>query len=124
MRHSHHSGIIRLFAVYEDSNFVYLIQELCKGGELLDHILKAKYFDEREAAAIMLKLTQILAYLHANQVADNLKLFIMFLVSRLSTEISNHPTSCSSGRTAKTQKIFVLLILALQNCCAPKMAYS
>jgi serine/threonine protein kinase len=42
------------------------------GGELLDHILKAKYFDEREAAAIMLKLAQILAYLHANQVSDNL----------------------------------------------------
>ncbi|KAI6182162.1 Non-specific serine/threonine protein kinase [Aphelenchoides bicaudatus] len=68
LRHSHHAGIIRLFAVYDDGNSVYLVQELCRGGELLDHIFKAKYFDEHEAALIMLKLAQILAYLHSNQI--------------------------------------------------------
>lgn len=47
---------------------MYLVQELCTGGELLDHILKAKHFSEKEASAIMLKLAQILSYLHSNQV--------------------------------------------------------
>lgn len=47
---------------------MYLVQELCRGGELLDHILKAKHFSEREASAIMLKLAHILSYLHSNQV--------------------------------------------------------
>lgn len=54
--------------MYEDNTSVYLVQELCRGGELLDNLLKAKHFHEKEAASIMLKLAQILSYLHSNQI--------------------------------------------------------
>lgn len=68
LRHSHHPNIVRLCAVYEDENSVYLFQELCRGGELLERIIAQKHFSEREAAAVMDKLANVLAYLHSNQV--------------------------------------------------------
>ena len=68
LRHSHHPNIARVYAVYEDAEHIYLIQELCNGGELLDRIIAQKHFSEREAAAVMNKLANVLAYLHSNQV--------------------------------------------------------
>ena len=68
LRHSHHANIAHLYAVYEDDNALYLVQELCRGGELLDHILRAKHFSEAKAAALTAKLAAVVAYLHAHQV--------------------------------------------------------
>uniref|UniRef100_A0A7E4WBH6 Ribosomal protein S6 kinase n=1 Tax=Panagrellus redivivus TaxID=6233 RepID=A0A7E4WBH6_PANRE len=67
-RHGHHANIARVYAVYEDEQKVYLILELCKGGELLDRILSRKSFTEREAASVFTKIASVVAYLHKNQV--------------------------------------------------------
>uniref|UniRef100_A0A914RUU4 Protein kinase domain-containing protein n=1 Tax=Parascaris equorum TaxID=6256 RepID=A0A914RUU4_PAREQ len=68
LRYSHHANIVKLFAVYEDEVSVYLVEELCRGGELLSRIIAQRHFSEREAAAVMLKLANAVSYLHANQV--------------------------------------------------------
>ncbi len=68
LRYSHQQNIVRLHDVFEDQHSVYLILELCRGGELLDKILKQKFFSEREAAGVMLKIANTVAYLHSNQV--------------------------------------------------------
>lgn len=65
---------MKLYAVYEDNMNVYLVEELCRGGELLSRIMSLKHFSEREAAAVMLKLANAISYLHSNQV------FIIFLL--------------------------------------------
>ncbi|XP_066953718.1 ribosomal protein S6 kinase alpha-2 isoform X2 [Macrobrachium rosenbergii] len=67
-RYGHHSNIISLRDVYEDDSHVYLVMELMKGGELLDKILRQKFFSEREASAVLLTLTQAVQYLHQNGV--------------------------------------------------------
>uniref|UniRef100_A0A8R1TQR8 non-specific serine/threonine protein kinase n=1 Tax=Onchocerca volvulus TaxID=6282 RepID=A0A8R1TQR8_ONCVO len=67
-RYSHHPNIVKLNAVYEDNSSVYLVEELCKGGELLNRIMTLKHFSEREAAAVMLRLANAISYLHSNQV--------------------------------------------------------
>uniref|UniRef100_A0A0N5ALS1 Ribosomal protein S6 kinase n=1 Tax=Syphacia muris TaxID=451379 RepID=A0A0N5ALS1_9BILA len=67
-RYSHHPNIVKIHEVYEDDNSVYLVEELCKGGELLDRIISQKHFSEREAAAVMMKLANAVSYLHTNQV--------------------------------------------------------
>lgn len=36
LRHSHHQFVVKLFDVYEDETAIYMIEELCEGGELLD----------------------------------------------------------------------------------------
>lgn len=68
LRYSHHVNIAHLYAVYEDDASIYLVQELCRGGELFDHILRAEHFSEAKAAALTAKLAGVVAYLHANQV--------------------------------------------------------
>ena len=39
-----------------------------RGGELLDKILRQKFFSEREARAVMEKVTNVVKYLHQNGV--------------------------------------------------------
>lgn len=67
-RYSHHPNVVKLYTVYEDSTNVYLVEEMCQGGELLNKIMTLKHFSEREAAAVMLRLANAISYLHSNQV--------------------------------------------------------
>ena len=39
--------------VYDDGTYIYMVMELMKGGELLDKIIKRKFFSEKEAAAVL-----------------------------------------------------------------------
>ena len=68
------------FQVYDNGNKVYMVTELMKGGELLDKILRQKFFSEREASAVLQIVAKTVEYLHQNGV--NLikkKLFFFFL---------------------------------------------
>ena len=53
---------------FQDAQYVYLVTELMRGGELLDKILKQKFFSEREARAVMEVVIAVVKYLHANGV--------------------------------------------------------
>ena len=53
---------------FQDTQYVYLVTELMRGGELLDKILKQKFFSEREARAVMEVVIAVVKYLHANGV--------------------------------------------------------
>jgi calcium-dependent protein kinase len=37
---------------FEDDKNIYLVTELCKGGELFDKIIEKEFFSEKEAAKI------------------------------------------------------------------------
>ena len=76
--HCDYPNIINLYEIYEDSNYFYLILELCKGGELDDRIIKKieqdNLFSEKEAVKIFKKIIQAIAYLHSNGICHrNLK---------------------------------------------------
>ncbi|XP_061483264.1 ribosomal protein S6 kinase alpha-3 isoform X4 [Rhineura floridana] len=62
------SGGHSIVQVYDDGKYVYLVTELMKGGELLDKILRQKFFSEREASAVLLTITKTVEYLHAQGV--------------------------------------------------------
>ncbi|KAF7250963.1 Ribosomal protein S6 kinase alpha-3 [Varanus komodoensis] len=68
LRYGQHPNIITLKDVYDDGKYVYLVTELMKGGELLDKILRQKFFSEREASAVLLTITKTVEYLHAQGV--------------------------------------------------------
>ena len=62
-----HPNIIKLFEVFEDNKYFYLINDLCTGGELLDRIVKRRYenpFTEKEAAIIFKQLVSAISYCH------------------------------------------------------------
>ncbi|XP_041736048.2 ribosomal protein S6 kinase alpha-3 isoform X1 [Coregonus clupeaformis] len=63
-RYGQHPNIITLKDVFDDGRTVYLVTELMKGGELLDKILRQKFFSEREASAVLYTITKTVEYLH------------------------------------------------------------
>ena len=48
------------------------------GGELLDKILRQKFFSEREAWSVMEKVTNVVKYLHQNGVVHRLNSHLSF----------------------------------------------
>ncbi|XP_028904918.1 ribosomal protein S6 kinase alpha-2 isoform X1 [Ornithorhynchus anatinus] len=68
LRYGQHPNIITLKDVYDDGKYVYLVMELMRGGELLDRILRQKYFSEREASAVLCTITKTVDYLHSQGV--------------------------------------------------------
>ena len=52
MKKLDHPNIIKLFETFEDSRCIYLVMELCEGGELFDRIIEKGHFTEAEARII------------------------------------------------------------------------
>lgn len=48
-----HPNIIKLYEVFEDSDYIHLVTELCTGGELFDEIVSKEKFTEKEVAIII-----------------------------------------------------------------------
>lgn len=60
-----HKNLIQFYDAYEDEGNVYVVMELCKGGELLDRILsRGGKFSEDEAKTVMVQILSVVAYCH------------------------------------------------------------
>jgi calcium-dependent protein kinase len=59
-----HPNIIKVFEFYSSEKYIYIINELCTGGELFDKIVEVKYFSESTACNIMRQLLSAVAYCH------------------------------------------------------------
>lgn len=68
LRYGNHANIVSLYSVHEDYNFVYLVMELLKGGELLDRILALERMSESEASAVLRTVVSAVSYLHEHGV--------------------------------------------------------
>lgn len=68
LRYGNHPHIVTLRSLHEDERSIYLVMELLRGGELLDHLLQRKSFTEREAAEIIYVIVSVVQYLHENGV--------------------------------------------------------
>jgi len=64
-----HPSIIKLYETYEDHQCIYLVMELCQGGELFDSIIEAGHFGEVEAAVVMQQILRAIFYMHQNHIA-------------------------------------------------------
>ncbi|EER11618.1 Calcium-dependent protein kinase, putative [Perkinsus marinus ATCC 50983] len=63
-----HPNIIKLFETFEDHRNIYLIMELCTGGELFDRIIEVGHFTEVQAAIIMQQILRAIYYMHENHI--------------------------------------------------------
>ena len=63
-----HPNILRLIDYYEDKSNVYLVLELCTGGELFDRIIAKQYYDEDEGRILFKQIIKALNYCHRNGV--------------------------------------------------------
>lgn len=69
MKELDHPNIIKLHETFHDKNNVYLVMEICEGGELFDAILRSKTgFEEEQAAFVMLQAAKGVHYIHSCQI--------------------------------------------------------
>lgn len=62
---SGHKHLIKFHDACEDANNVYIVMELCEGGELLDRILsRGGRYTEEDAKAIVLQILSVAAFCH------------------------------------------------------------
>ncbi|EAK90225.1 calcium/calmodulin-dependent protein kinase with a kinase domain and 4 calmodulin like EF hands [Cryptosporidium parvum Iowa II] len=69
MKSLDHPNIIRLYETFEDNTDIYLVMELCTGGELFERVVHKRVFRESDAARIMKDVLSAVAYCHKLNVA-------------------------------------------------------
>lgn len=68
MRLLDHPNIVMLHETFEDAESVFLVMELCSGGELLGFILESGHHSEMQAAIVMRQVFKAVRYMHSQQV--------------------------------------------------------
>jgi len=63
-----HPNVPALVHVFEDTDCIHLVQELCTGGELFDRIIERGSYSERDAARIVKTMIEVVSYCHAQGV--------------------------------------------------------
>ncbi|KAG8649004.1 CDPK-related kinase 1 [Manihot esculenta] len=62
---SGHKNLVQFYDAYEDDENVYVVMELCNGGELLDRILsRGGKYSEDDAKTVMVQILNVVAYCH------------------------------------------------------------
>jgi serine/threonine protein kinase len=62
---SGHKYLIKYYDACEDANNVYIVMELCDGGELLDRILaRGGKYPEDDAKAIVVQILTVVSFCH------------------------------------------------------------
>ncbi|VAH27478.1 unnamed protein product [Triticum turgidum subsp. durum] len=60
-----HSNLVQFYDAFEDEDNVYIVMELCKGGELLDKILaRGGKYSEEDAKVVMLQILSVVSFCH------------------------------------------------------------
>ncbi|KAJ8771006.1 hypothetical protein K2173_023331 [Erythroxylum novogranatense] len=61
-----HENVVHFYNAFEDDSYVYIVMELCEGGELLDRILAKKdsRYTEKDAAVVVRQMLKVAAECH------------------------------------------------------------
>lgn len=61
-----HENVVQFYNAFEDDSYVYIVMELCEGGELLDRILAKKdsRYTEKDAAIVVRQMLKVAAECH------------------------------------------------------------
>ncbi|KAI8030030.1 CDPK-related kinase 4 [Camellia lanceoleosa] len=62
---SGHKNLVKFYDAFEDAQNVYIVMELCEGGELLDRILsRGGRYPEEDAKTIVIQILSVVAFCH------------------------------------------------------------
>eukprot|EP00930_Biecheleria_cincta_P043239 TRINITY_DN29707_c0_g1_i1.p1 TRINITY_DN29707_c0_g1~~TRINITY_DN29707_c0_g1_i1.p1 ORF type:complete len:682 (-),score=135.39 TRINITY_DN29707_c0_g1_i1:95-1891(-) len=62
-----HPNIVKLFEIFEDDRYLYMVLELCRDGDLDDHI-RDTHISELDGAVVMMQVLRAVVYMHMQQV--------------------------------------------------------
>ena len=60
-----HPNIIKMWDLYETKEGVFIVTDLCRGGELFDRLVEKVHYNELDARHIMRQVIEAVAYLHS-----------------------------------------------------------
>ncbi|KAM3135846.1 hypothetical protein pb186bvf_012099 [Paramecium bursaria] len=63
-----HPNIVKLYELFQDEKYYYLITEYLPGGELFDRIQKFKSYGEQDAVRLMKQVMSAVAYCHSKNI--------------------------------------------------------
>ena len=69
MKKLDHPNVLKLYEYFIDDEDVFLITEICKGGELFDRIVEKEFYPEPEAAIIFEEILRSINYIHSCGIA-------------------------------------------------------
>lgn len=64
-----HQNVIRLYDVFDERKYYYLVTEMMNGGELFDRIVEKEFYNEREARDVSKILFDAISYCHSRNIA-------------------------------------------------------
>lgn len=92
-----YDGIVHFYCHFEDEECVYMVLELCEGGNLYRYLKVNGPLCEREALAVIKQLLLSLEYMHANGVVHrDLKLSNVLLVQNGSSKNNYNSNGCKA----------------------------
>uniref|UniRef100_A0A3B5AQI2 Serine/threonine kinase 33 n=1 Tax=Stegastes partitus TaxID=144197 RepID=A0A3B5AQI2_9TELE len=129
LKRVNHAHIIHLEAVYRTPTKLYLVTELCKGGDLRQLLQKKNFFTEDETRNIICSLADAVVYLHKRVIAHrDLKLENILVKNSLKQDGDSinikisvpHEESCVSVHLCDVWSIGVVMYMLL--CGEPPFA--
>merc|ERR1712154_179690 len=95
MQKLNHEHIVKLYDIFETPNHLYLIIELCRGGELFDELINCTengWFSERETSQIIRQIAKALDFMHCKDIIHrDLKLENILVEYKINYTV-NHKT--------------------------------
>jgi len=68
-----HPNVVRLYEVYEDRREIFLVMDMCTGGEMFDLIIaqteSSKMFGEKDVAFLLNQMLRAIFYMHSKWIA-------------------------------------------------------
>ena len=68
LQSQHHPNIIQLYEIIETDNSYYLVTEVCMGGDMMQHIYKHQYLEEKEVRKYVRQIVSAVDYLHKGNI--------------------------------------------------------
>jgi calcium/calmodulin-dependent protein kinase I len=72
LKHVRHSHIVSMHDIYESDDAVYIVSDLCTGGELFQRIIERGTYTEKTASDLVRQMLEGLSYLHSQDVKCHL----------------------------------------------------
>lgn len=64
----HHPNVLKMWDLYETKEGVFIVTDICRGGELFDRLVEKVHYNELDARHIMKQILEGVAYLHSQDI--------------------------------------------------------